>query len=227
LIGQKFVHNLQLFITPTERPGTTYMRYLLLVLLITNTYYAIAKRNKFTVVCTFISWGYFFANLAFYYVYWGYDERALAVLNPLLAFSLINNCNSFIFYPIIAVQLWVFPLIVDVTKERIESSIAINAPTPERISREATYSKIKDLIQDNHNVVIASDMGFILHASPNYFVNFPLVTNKGYPIHYKFFREGKDLRGTHPANYIFVTPNTPLKDKELIYGDRWMFLYRN
>ena len=227
MLLQKFVHNLQLFLTPSERTGTTYMRYLLLALLIINTYYAIVKRNKFTIACTFISWGYFIAGLSFYFVYWGYDERALAVLNPLLAFSLITNCNSFIFYPIIVVQLWIFPLIVETTKERIEGSIAINAPTSERISRETTYSKIKDLIKDDHAVVIALNMGFVLHASPNYFVNFPLITSKGYPIHYKFFRDGKDLRGTHPANYIFLNQNTPLENKELIYGDRWMCLYRN
>lgn len=227
MLLQKFVHNLQLFLTPSERAGTTYMRYLLLALLLINTYYAIVKRNKFTIACTFISWGYFISGLTFYFVYWGYDERVLAVLNPLLAFSLITNCNSFVFYPIIAVQLWLFPLIVETTKERIEGSIAVNAPTPERISKETTYSKIKDLIKDDHAVVIALNMEFVLHASPNYFVNFPLVNSKGYPIHYKIFRDGKDLRGTHPANYIFLNQNTPLENKELIYGDRWMYLYRN
>ncbi len=226
-IFRKFSENLQLFLTPAESLATTCMRYSLLTLLIINSWYTYFRRNKFTLACTFIGWTYFFAALAFYHAFWGYDERALAVLNPLLAFSLIGKNNSFVFYPVIAIQLFLFPGVVEVTKALNASSIAVNAPSSERSSREATYSKIKDLITDDHNVVIALPIEFILHAHPNYFIDFPLVSGKGYPIHYRFYREGKDLRETHPANYIFEDQNSPHEDKELIYADRWMYLYRN
>ena len=105
--------------------------------------------------------------------------------------------------------------------------IAVNAPSPERISREGSYSKIKDLITDDHCVVIDLPIEFVIHANQNYFVDFPIVTSKGYPIHYRFYREWKDLRGTHPANYIFLHENSPPLNKELIYSDKWMYLYRN
>ncbi|MDO9187842.1 MAG: hypothetical protein Q7W13_17680 [Bacteroidia bacterium] len=225
IIYQKFSHNLQLFLTPTEILATTIMRYLLLVLLIVNSWYAIVKRNKFTIGCALIGWAYFIACLAFYAVYWGYDERALAVLNPLLAFSLIGNFNSLIFYPVLAIQLWLFPGIVKTTKTRNMESIALNASSSERKSREASYSKIKELITDDHSVVVAIDVAFILHGTTNYFFHFPLINSKGYPIHYRIHLKGIDLRETHPAQYILVT-NNETKNNTLIYSDHWIKLYR-
>lgn len=227
IIYQKFSQNLQLFLTPAEIFSTTCMRYLLLSLLIINSWYAIVKRNKFTIACSLIGWAYLIACLAFYFVYWGYDERALAVLNPLLAFSLIGNFNSLFFYPILAIQLWLFPGIVETTKTRNMESIIVNAASTDRISQEASYAKLKDLITDDHSVVIELDVKFVLHGSPNYFIDFPLVTSKGYPIHYRMYLEGKDLRGTHQANYLFVVQNSLEGNKELIYNDRWVYLYRN
>lgn len=226
MIYQKFAHNLQLFLTPSEILTTTCMRYLLLTLLLINSWYAIVKRNKFTIACSLIGWTYLIACLAFYFVFWGYDERALAVLNPLLVFSLIGNYNSLVFYPVIAIQLWLFPGVVEATKARIVSSIFVNSPSADRTLREATYAKIKDLITDDHSVVIALDVAFVLHSSQNYFVHFPLVTSKGYPIHYRFYLEGKDLRGTQPPDYLLVNQNTPQAKNQLVYSDKWMFLYR-
>ncbi len=227
LIYQRFVQNLQLFLTPSENIATTCMRYLLLALLIISAWYAFAKRNKFTIACTLIGWTYLIACLTFYFVIGEYDERALAVLNPLLAFSLIGNFNSFIFYPVIAVQLLLFPGVVEATKARNERFIALNAPSSERASREASYPKIKDLITDNQNVVVSMPILFIKHANPNYFVNFPLVTSKGYPIHYKIYRAGRDIRGTHNARYQFTTQKSDTGDDNLVYFDQWWFLYRN
>ena len=83
ILYQKFSQNLQLFLTPAEIFSTTCMRYLLLSLLIINSWYAIVKRNKFTIACSLIGWTYLIACLAFYFVFWGYDERALAILNLL------------------------------------------------------------------------------------------------------------------------------------------------
>lgn len=226
ILGQKFANNLQLFLTPAERLVTTCMRYLLLALLTINTWYAIRRRNKFTIACTLIGWTYLIACLTFYAVYWEYDERALAVMNPLLAFSVIGISNTFIFYPVIILQLWLFPGIVEATKVRNMDSISLNASTPERISREVSYSKIKDLITDDHQVVIELPIEFILHGYPNYFIDLPLITSKGYPIHYRIHLEGKDLRGTHAAQYTLVTNNVP-RNNQLIYSDQWMNLYRN
>ncbi len=227
IIWGKFSQNLKLFMVPGDRFVTTCMRYLLLALLLLNSWYALTKRNKFTIACTLISWTYFIACLAFYAVYWEYDERALAVLNPLLAFSLISSCNSFIFYPIIAVQLYFFPGVVEEISIRNKTSISINASSQERISREITYSKIRDLVTDEKNIVIALDVDFIIHGNPNYFANFPLVNNKGYPIHYSIYLEGKDLRRIHHPDYLLKTyPVVPAANNQLIYADRWMYLYR-
>lgn len=225
IIYQKFSQNLLLFLTPAEIFSTTCMRYLLLSLLIINSWYAVVKRNKFTIACALIGWTYLIACLAFYFVFWGYDARALAVLNPLLAFSLIGNFNSFVFYPIIAIQLWLFPGIVETTKTRNMESIAINASSLERTSRETSYSKIKEMISDDHSVVVAIDVAFILHGTTNYFVDFPFVNSKGYPIHYRIHLEGIDLRGTHPAQYILVT-NNETRNNQLVYSDYWIKLYR-
>lgn len=225
IIYQKFSHNLQLFLTPAEIFSTTCMRYLLLSLLIINSYYAIVKRNKFTIACSLIGWTYLIACLAFYFVFWGYDERALAILNPLLAFSLISNFNSLVFYPIIAIQLWLFPGIVETTKTRNIEAIAVNATSSERTSRETSYSKIKEMITDDHSVVVAIDVAFILHGTTNYFVDFPLVNSKGHPIHYRIHLEGIDLRETHPAQYILVT-NNETRNNQLVYSDYWIKLYR-
>ena len=227
IIFQKFWNNLKLFITPGELFTTTCMRYLLLALLIISSWYAIVKRNRFTIACTLIGWAYLIACLAFYFVFWGYDERALAILIPLLSFSLIGNFNSFVFYPAIAIQLLLFPGVVETTSARNYGSMAVNAASSERKSKEASYSKIKDLITIEHRVVISLDIEFVLHASPNYFIHFPLVTNKGYPIHYKLYRNGNDTRGTHPIDYILTNQNSPQLNKELIYNDKWMYLYQN
>lgn len=226
IIWQKFTQNLQLFLTPDKWSVTICMRYLLLALILVNTWYAIRKNNKFTLACTLIGWTYLIACLTFYAVYWEYDERALAVLNPLLAFSVIGISNSFIFYPVIILQLWLFPGIVEATKVRNMDSISLNASTPERILREASYSKIKDLNTDDHQVVIELPIEFILHGYPNYFIDLPLITSKGDPIHYRIHLEGKDLRETHAAQYTLVTNNVP-RNNQLIYSDQWMNIYRN
>ncbi|MGB3946834.1 MAG: hypothetical protein WBM13_02510 [Bacteroidia bacterium] len=227
IVWDEFTNNVQLYFSPAETHTTTIMRYLLFVLLITSTYYSIKKRNKFTIACTIISWGYFMAELAFYHVYWGYDERALAVLNPILAFSLIGSCNPYFFYPIMIIQLFVLPGVVSETKARNENAIAVNAKTPERLEREAAYNRIKDLITDEKRVVIATDVQMVVHGTANYFINFPLINSKGYPIHYRLHMYGTDLKGTNQPDYILNLHLDPAADKnQLIYSDKWIYLYK-
>lgn len=227
IILEKFFNNLQVYITPSGIAKTTTMRYLLLALLFTNTVFAIVKRNRFIIACTLISWGYFFSALAFYHVYWSYDERVLAVLNPLLAFSLIGVNNKLFFYPIIAVQLFLFPSVIRETEQRNLASISANVPTPEYIAIKNSYEKIKDLITDDTATTIAINIILVRHGAQDYFMDFPLVNSKGHPIHYRIFREGNDLRGTHIARY-FLNPDkeTLPSNCELIYSDSWMNLYR-
>lgn len=226
LVWQKFSSNIQLFLSPADTYATTVMRYLLLSLIIINTWYAIIKRNKFTIACTFIAWGYFFSALAFYHVYWAYDERALAVLNPLLAFSLIGNCNPIIFYPIIAIQLWFFPGIINVTKQRNNDAMVLNSPSLERTSKKTTFAKLKDIITDDSTAVIEFDVDFIVHRRPNYFIDFPIVNSKGHPIHYRLYHNGTDLRKTHTSKYFIGFQPDSRIPYQLIYSDRWMQLYR-
>ncbi len=224
---QKFRNNLQLFLIPDPKLTTTCMRYLLLMLLLISSWYAIFKRNKFTIACTLVSWAYFVACLTFYEVYWSYDERALAVLNPILGFSLVGNANSFIFYPVIILQLWLFPDVVRETKERNMASILVNANTPERVARKNSYSKIKDLVNDNENTVVGISIGLVRHGTEDYFISFPLINNKGYPIHYRIYRNGRDLRNVHKLRYFLdPSPAALPANNQLIYSDSWMNLYR-
>ncbi|MES2394537.1 MAG: hypothetical protein V4549_00955 [Bacteroidota bacterium] len=222
----RFSSNLQLFLTPAERLTTTYMRYTTLTLLIISTWYAIVKRNKFSIACTLIGWAYFIACMIFSFMFWAYDERALAVLNPLLGFSLLAKNNSFIFYPVITIQLLLFSGVVEATRTRNIEAIAVNVPSLDRTSREASFSKIKEMISDDHGIVVAIDVVFIRHGTANYFVDFPLVNSKGYPIHYRIHLEGIDLRGTHPAQYILSTQNNDQLANRLIYCDKWIYLYK-
>ena len=224
---QKFSGNLQLFLTPDSKITTTCMRYLLLILLLISLWYSVTKRNKFTIACTLIGWAYFMACMTFYAVYWSYDERALAVLNPLLAFSLVGCCNSIIFYPIMAVQLILFPGIVKETHERNAASIITNTSEPDRAAKEASFSKIKDMVNDDTSVVIGTHIGFVKHGTPDYFINLPLVNDKGHSLHYNIFRQGQDVRGIHEPKYLLnpIGSNIPAAS-ELIYSDSWMNFYK-
>lgn len=226
IVWQKFMQNLQLFLTPNARFATTCMRYLLLVLLITNTWFAVMKRNRFTIACTLIGWGYLFSCLAFYFLVAKADERVLAILNPLLAFSLIGACNSFIFYPVIAIQLLLFPGVVETRNQSYLSFVSAKAALDEKFSREASYSKIKDLINDDHSVVVSLPIKLTWHRRPNYLVDFPLVTKKGHPIHYTMLVDGNDLRKIHHPQYKIASH--PIDDAryQLIYSDNWMHFYR-
>lgn len=227
IVWQKFSGNLRLFLTPDPKISTTCMRYLLLFLLLVSLWYSIFKRNRFTIACTLIGWAYFIACMIFYAVYWSYDERALAVLNPLLAFSLIGNNNPIFFYPIIAVQLYLLPGVVKETISRNQYAIQVNAPTSERLSKEASYAKIKDLVKDSKKVVISLNVNFVIHGTPNDFIDFPLVNCNGYPIHYRLHMHGKDLRGTNKPHYFLAThSDPPAIANQLIYSDNWMYLYK-
>lgn len=226
-IWENFTNNLKLFLTPNVILVTC-SRYLFLLLLLTNTLYGIIKHNKFVTACSLIAWAYFISCLCFSFAFWGYDERALAVMNPLLAFSLIGNVNSFIFYPIIILQLYLFPSIIEQTNSRNMAAISVNTVTPERISREASYSQIKDLITDEDDIVIVLPIRFVKHATPTYFIKLPLITTKGYPIHYRIYRDGKDLTGSRIPRYLLNTDDlfpVPVNG-QLIYSDKWMSLYR-
>ncbi len=229
IIWQKFTQNLQVFLTPDKSLILTCMRYLLLVLLIINSVFAIVKRNRFTIACTLIGWSYFIACLALYYIFGQTDQRILALLNPLLAFSLIGSSNSFIFYPIIAIQLMLFPKVIEERNDSYNRSITAIDPPDIRISREASYSKIKDLITDDdhdNDAVIVLPMRFVYFAR-NYIVNFPLVTKEGNNIHYySKMVSGNDRRNTHHPNYIFADKEIENSSNQLIYSDRWMYLYR-
>lgn len=222
-----FSESIQLFISPAPKVSTTVMRYLLLVLLFTNTWYAILKRNRFSIACTLIGWGYFLSAMAFYGVYWGYDERALAVLNPLLAFSVVGTSNKLFFYPVIVVQLLIFPGLVKGTEERNKEAIEANTPTPEYIAIKNSHAKIKDLITDDTATVVEINIGVVKHGSPDHFTDFPLVNSKGYPIHYRVYRNGSDLRKIHNPNYFLnPVPGRFPSNCKLIYSDSWMTLYR-
>lgn len=179
------------------------------------------------IACSLIAWTYFFAALAFYHVYWAYDERALGVLTPILAFSLIGIHNSWIFYLAITVQLFLLPATIKETNERNQIAQADNEITEERLTRLATYAKIKDLITEEEDVVVAISLKFVVHGSPDYFTHFPITNSKGYKIHYRMFLEGADLRGTHIPKYVMTTrPSPPSEPHDLVYTDSYMCLYR-
>lgn len=227
MVGERFWNNFLTFISPAESTTTTAMRYLMLGLLISNTYFSITKKNRFTIACTFIGWGYLLATLAFYFVHWSYDERTMAVLNPLLAFSTIVTNHSVLFYPIITVQLFFFPAVIKQTNERNDAAVAINQSSPEKESREATYLKIKDLITDEEETVVAVGLLFVRHGAPDSFLKLPLVNAKGFPIHYRVFLEGQDLRQNQKIKYVLnfdnVAPNAP---NQLIYADNAMHFFK-
>lgn len=229
IVWQNFMQNIRWFLIPNgEKLITTCMRYLFLSLLLINSWFAVKKRNRFTIACTLIALAYFVSCCAFNSVVGTgeNDERGLAILNPLLAFSLIGNCNSIIFYPIIVIQLLLFPNVVAKKNSYYMSVIPFITSPTERISRAASYSKISDLITDEENVVILLPKQFVLNGNPNYIFDFPLITGKGYPIHYRIFIDGNDLRKTHPAKYLLSDQERNDSNYKLIYGDRYIHLYR-
>jgi len=230
------IHNLKTFLILDERPAIICTRYLFISLLVVNSWYAIVKRNKFTIASSLIAWGYFFALLTFYYVgsLLSTDARILAVLNPLLAFSLIGNYNSFIFYPIIALQLWFLPSVIKESNPYSDTTLSNNVYTDERISRDAGYSKIKDLITDDEDVTVEISYQFVFYV-PNYFQDFPLATSKGHAIHYRMYMNGNDLRKVHHTRYLCAVEKVengayeymfPIAKCQLLYSDQWIHFYK-
>jgi hypothetical protein len=227
IIFEKFFSNLQLYITPSGIAKTTIMRYLLLALLFVNTWYAVTQQNRFIIACALVGWGYFFSALAFYHVYWSYDERALAVLNPLLAFSLIGVSNKLLFYPIVLIQLLLFPRIVKETEERNETAIEMNRPTPEHLALQNSYSNIGTLITDEKSTVVNVNISMVRHGTPDYFIDLPLVNSKGYPIHYLIYRNGTNIRGIRQPDYLLdPSPAALPENSQLVYSDARMSLYK-
>lgn len=227
LILENFFNNLKLFFSVDEKIEFISMRYLLIFLLITNTIYAIIKRNKFVIGCSLIAWCYFFVTTAFYIVVTGHEARMMSVLNPLLAFSLFGYVSDTIFYPVIAVQLFILPIIVQKTEVRNQSMITMNERETLRAEKEASYSKIGDSITDDKPAVISLPTIFTYQFNPDYFLKFPLITQKGYPIHYRTYVTGNDLRNVHKINYLinpepFEIPN----NSQLVYSDKWTKLYK-
>lgn len=227
LIWNGLFNNLKLYLSPTPKTITTLMRYLLLILLITSTAYAIIKKNKFTIACTLIAWAYFIACMAFYFLKWQADERVLAVLNPLLAFSLITTCNPKLFYPLAITQLLLFPLAIETRISNYTSKIDVETYTENRISQEASYAKIAELITDDHDVVISITPLITWHWKPNYITQIPLKTNKGYSIHYRQYINANDLRKKHKAMYSITQEPILEGGFQLMYSDQWMFFYKN
>jgi hypothetical protein len=226
-VYQKFIANILLYFTPADSLITTCMRYLLFILLVISIVYSFIKKNKFTIACTLIGWAYFLSTLAFYQVYWAYDERVLAVMTPLLAFSVVSTHHAVLFYLVLAVQLFLFPAVVKETSDRNLSAINTNLASDERTSRKTSYSKIKDLILDEDRTVISIGVGFVIHGSPDYFLDLPLVNSKGYPLHYRMYLKGSDLRQNQKIKYVLNVDDTrPNVPNELIYADKWMHLYK-
>lgn len=227
IVWDRFTHNSQLFFTPAESPVTTCMRYLMVILVVVSVWYSIRKRERFVIACTLIALTYFFAALAFYHVYWAYDERALGVLTPILAFSLIGIHNSWIFYLAITVQLLLLPATIKEINERNHVAQVANKNTEERKARLNTYAKMKDLITEEEDVVVATSLEFVVHGAPDYFTHFPLTNSKGSKIHYRMFLEGADMRGIHHPKYVMTAqPSPPEKAHALVYSDKYMCLYR-
>ncbi|MGB3946836.1 MAG: hypothetical protein WBM13_02520 [Bacteroidia bacterium] len=227
LIWDGLINNLQLYFTPTKNTITSLMRYLLLILLITNTIYAIIKKNKFTIACTLIAWTYFVICMAFYFLTWQADERILAILHPLLAFSLITINSSILLYPLVVIHLILFPLAIDTRISNYKSLIDVETYTANRISQEASYSKIAQLITDDKDVVISITPMIVWHGNPNYITQLPLKTNKGYSIHYRQYINASDLRKKHKAMYSITQEPILEGGFQLIYSDKWIFFYKN
>jgi hypothetical protein len=236
-LWKNFTQNLHTLLVPNESLSNTCFHYIFLFLLLINSWYAIVKRNKYTIACVLIAWGYFLALVVFYYVgpSMSSDTRLLAVLNPLLIFSLIGgNYNSFIFYPFLALQLWFLPN-NDQNKHMYEDcKIYDNVYTDERISRDNGYSKIKDLITDDEDVTVEISYQFVFYV-PNYFQDFPLATSKGHAIHYRMYMNGNDLRKVHHTRYLCAVEKVengayeymfPIAKCQLLYADRWMHFYK-
>ncbi|MGB3946835.1 MAG: hypothetical protein WBM13_02515 [Bacteroidia bacterium] len=225
IVFKKFFNNLNLFITPDKSIVTTAMRYLLLVLLLLSTWFSIEKRSKFTIACTIISWGYLLACLALYFLDQKADERVLAVLNPVLAFCLVGNGEKYIFYPIIIVQLLVFPTVFKERNANLDYALrAINTPEA-KISRVESYTKIRNLVDQDKPVIINVTIDFSMNAQ-NFFIDFPLTTDTGYPILYYLYINGANKRGKYKPQYnIAVTPIFN-PNEELIYSDRWIYFYK-
>ncbi|MFY9308867.1 MAG: hypothetical protein WAQ28_07440 [Bacteroidia bacterium] len=227
IVWNRFSQNALTYITPAESIITTCMRYLLIFLLLISCWYSVKKRERFTIACTLIAWAYFLAALAFYHVYWAYDERALGVLTPILAFSLVGVHNSWIFYLIISIQLLLFPTVIKGTSNRNNASLAINKITDQRIAQEHSYGKMKELITEEQDVVVGISVEFVIHGAPDCFTRLPLRNIKGYKIHYRMFMEGADMRGTHYSKYVMTTqPSPPSEAHDLVYTDQYMCLYR-
>jgi hypothetical protein len=132
-----------------------------------------------------------------------------------------------LFYLVLAVQLFLFPAVVKETSDRNLSAINTNLASDERTSRKTSYSKIKDLILDEDRTVISIGVGFVIHGSPDYFLDLPLVNSKGYPLHYRMYLKGSDLRQNQKIKYVLNVDDTrPNVPNELIYADKWMHLYK-
>lgn len=225
---QKFTENIKLFIFPQSGFISVCMRLCLIPMLFLNTWLAISKRNKFVIACTTIAWTYLLMYLIFYFLTAGADERPFGILFPLLVFPLIGICDSAIFYPVITIQLFLFPSIVTQVNQYTSNAIANNASQNERAEKIASYSNIKDLILDNKNTSVDLSFRFAI-TSKNCFTDFPLKNSRGYPIHYRAFVNGpdSDIRKNHIAEYLFtdIAINDTTNYK-LLYNDRWMYFYK-
>ena len=116
---------------------------------------------------------------------------------------------------------------VETRNQTYMSYSSVDASSSELISQEASFSKIKDLVVDNQSVVIAISAELTIHGSPKAHVDLPLVTRNGYPIHYVIFVTGNDLIKTHRPQYLMTNQKIENRSSQLIYSDRWMYLYRN
>lgn len=227
LIIQQFFDNITTYLTPTGvRTSTVCMRYLLLILLITNSVFAYIKRDKFIIACILIGWSYFVICMALYFLTWQADERILALLTPLTAFSFINVLNSTIHYPVIIFQLLLLPTIINDREESYINPVSNEIIEMERQKKEAAFIKMKNLITDESDVVISLPIKLTWHYRPNYIVNMPFVTNKGYAIHYRLHVNGSDLRKTHKANYLIEFTSVLSQEKQLLYNDDLFYFYK-
>lgn len=240
-----FFTNLKTYFSINEEIKYICNRYLLLLLLIINTVYAIKKRNKFAIGCTLTAWGYLASNMTLYILTTGHDNRILDVLIPLLAFSLFTTIKPSVFYAVLLVQLFVLVIVVKETND--VNAIFLNGNERQRFrtEKELSYSQIGNLITDEHRAVISLPGDFTYQFNPDYFTKFPLITQKGYPIHYLTYVTGQDTRGVNKINYLINAPlaypshRTPMVNSiqivkhgrasyrsQLIYSDRWLQLYK-
>lgn len=226
IVVQQFVNNVKVYLSLDVNVTTYLMRYLLLLLLAINTWFAITKKKRFTIACALISWAYFIACMAFYFLTWQADERILAVLNPLLAFSLIGSCHSFIFYPIIIFQLFLFPKVIQIREQNYQSPVPVNDVISYRAAKEASFSRIQNFLNEDKDVVILLPIRQTWHSRPNYIFNLPLVTKKGHAIHYRMRVNGKDLSKTHEPDYIITTVPVNEATHQLIFADNRIYFYK-